>query len=368
MANSYNQFRAMMAIAKGSLIAIFRSPSAVVFTLLFPLIFILVFGFVGNGNVTVNVGVAQTCDTLNPVFRTLSAVSSVNLEHFSSDSLLMDELKRGRITAIINIIPKSTMGGYPHYIAGITTSSAAADRIQIFDNILGNVIETINSRMFKDRPSVAEVPPARIIPGREYKEIDFILPGMLGFSLLSAGIFGTAFLFFNLRQTLVLKRFFATPISRTYIVLGEAIARLLFQIMGAVVIIGLGYYAFGYTLIHGMVTFLEMLLLSAYGLIIFMGFGFIVSSIAKSESSIPPMANLVTLPQFLLAGTFFPIDVFPKWLQPLCRVLPLTYLNDAFRKLAFEGMSFIQIMPQVIILTVWGIVLYGVTIKVFKWE
>lgn len=45
----YNQYRAMLAITRGSLRAIFRSPSAVLFSIAFPLIFILIFGFIGGG-------------------------------------------------------------------------------------------------------------------------------------------------------------------------------------------------------------------------------------------------------------------------------------------------------------------------------
>ena len=77
---------------------------------------------------------------------------------------------------------------------------------------------------------------------------------MLGFSLMSAGVFGTAFVFFSLRQTLVLKRFFATPIQRTYIVLGEGISRVLFQMSTAVIIILFGKFIYGFTLLHGIAT------------------------------------------------------------------------------------------------------------------
>ncbi len=152
---------------------------------------------------------------------------------------------------------------------------------------------------------------------------------------MSAGVFGVAFIFFNLRQTLVLKRFFATPIKRSYIVLGEGLSRVIFQLITAVVILLAGHYFFNFTLIHGFVTFIELLVLSFVGLLVFMGFGFVVSGVAKNESVIPPLANLFTLPQFLLAGTFFSIDNFPSWLQPICRVLPLTHMNDAMRNIAF---------------------------------
>ena len=62
-------------------------------------------------------------------------------------------------------------------------------------------------------------------------------------------------MFFNLRNTLVLKRFFATPISRTYIILGEMLSRVVFQMLTAVVIILVGRFFFGFTLIHGLETF-----------------------------------------------------------------------------------------------------------------
>jgi ABC-2 type transport system permease protein len=104
------------------------------------------------------------------------------------------------------------------------------------------------------------------VPGRVYRTIDFILPGQLGFSLLSAGVFGVAFIFFSLRQTLVLKRFFATPIRRSYIVFGEALSRIIFQMTTAIVILLIGHFAFNFTLVNGMVTFFELLLLSFIGL------------------------------------------------------------------------------------------------------
>jgi ABC-2 type transport system permease protein len=111
-----------------------------------------------------------------------------------------------------------------------------------------------------------------------------------------------------------------------------------------------------------------MLVLSGFGLIVFMGFGFIISSVAKSESTIPPFANLFTLPQFLLGGTFFSTEAFPGWLQRLCEILPLKQLNDAMRNVAFEGAHLTDCGKQLAILALWGLVTYAAAIKVFKWE
>jgi ABC-2 type transport system permease protein len=367
MPQQYNQFKAMLAISKASLRAIFRSPSAVVFGFGFPLIFILVFGFIGGGGITIRIGVKNPADTNNYAIKALLANPLIKLA--TKDSLSMrEDLEKGRIAAILSVDSVQTTMGYQQYRIMPLTSEASKDRYPILRSFLAESIQRVeqNSRAASFTPFIIQE--QKPIAGRQYTMIDFILPGMLGFSLLSAGLFGVAFLFFNLRQQLVLKRFYATPINRKYIVLGEALSRVLFQLMTAIVIILIGHYIFRFTLVNGMQTFLEMIVLSFLGLIVFMGFGFIVSSVSKNEGSIPPFANLITMPQFLLGGTFFSTDAFPAWLQKFCEILPLKQLNDAMRNVAFEGAHLYNCGKQLGILALWGIAVYAVAIRVFKWE
>ena len=288
---------------------------------------------------------------------------------FENDRDLRSSLVKGKIAGILKINKPNDQS--PAYQYSIKTTSASDDKWPQVMPILHTISDKINNTKFADRPSYAmadRVQPIEREVVREYKTIDFILPGQLGFSLLSSGVFGVAFMFFNLRSTLVLKRFFATPISRTHIILGEGLARVIFQMVTAIVIILAGYYIFGFTLVNGFRTLMEMLLLSFIGLIIFMGFGFIVSGLAKNDSAIPPFANLITLPQFLLGGTFFSVEAFPKWLQPISKALPLTHLNTAMRAVAFEGQNLWEVRSEIGILLLWGIAVYIVAIKVFKWE
>jgi ABC-2 type transport system permease protein len=364
----YSQIQAMLAITRGSLRAIFRSPSAVIFGFAFPLIFILVFGFIGGGGVTVRIALKNINDTNNFLVKNgLLKNPSVRLMKGLSEAEARKEVAKGNIAAIIELDSIQSGSGF-QYIFKTTTSSASMDRFPILQSQLGSVIRQADEKVYPDRPTVARIERQPDIPGRQYKTIDFILPGQLGFSLLSAGVFGVAFMFYSLRNTLVLKRFFATPIKRSYIVLGEGLSRVLFQLLTAVVIISIGYFAFGFTLVHGLQTFFEMMVLSFIGLLVFMGFGFIVSGLATSDSSIPPFANLITLPQFLLAGTFFPIDRFPGWLQVIAKVLPLTHLNIAMRSVAFEGAHLWNVRNEIGILILWGIVAYALAIKFFRWE
>jgi len=378
MKKTYSNFNATMAIAVASFRSIIRSPSAVVFSLAFPLIFIVVFANIGGSPVKVDVGVAKTCDTINPVFQALKKANVLNLITDQSTDEMNKNLSKGTIDVILDIKSAGTTADPSQplkspFILNVQYTKAS-QKGGIFKSVLNNVTESINKalliKMIGQNPEKLSAVQLHetTIQGREYKYIDFLLPGMLGFSLLSSGVFGTAFVFLSLRLTLVIKRFFATPVKKYSIVLGEAIARLIFSWIGALFIILVGHYAFGFTLVHGFVTVVNMLILSAIGLIVFMGFGFIISGVAKNESTVPPLSNIITLPQFLLSGTFFATTAFPTWLQGLSNILPLTYLNKAMRDVAFEGAGLGDVTHDLLILGIWFIIVYAVAVRTFKWE
>ncbi len=359
----FSNTTATLALAKASFRSIMRSPSAVVFTLAFPLIFILVFGFLGGGGTKLDIALAPGSDMENPVVLALEKTGLVKLTRNDDQQNINSKLEKGNYDAVISV--EKNPNGVPAYFTNVIYTSASLDKGNILKSILNEISFNLNNQNVK--PTVTEIK-STTVNGRLYRTIDFILPGQLGFSLLSTGVFGTAFVFFSLRQNLVIKRFFATPVKRSSIVVGEGVARIGFALIGALFIILIGHFFFKFTLIHGVTTVANMLILSTMGVIVFMGFGFVVSGIAKSESTIPPISNIITLPQFLLSGTFFSIDAFPSWLQPISRALPLTYLNDAMRKVAFEGAGLWDVRHQILILLIWGVGIYAVAVKTFKWE
>ncbi len=370
----YSQWGAMLAISKASFRSMLRSPSAIIFGLLFPLVFIVVFGFINPSNVKFDVTIDQRSDTTGELYAALKSNSSLRFRTVE-DGQQEERLQKGRIDAILFL--QTNPENQEEVV--VTTSKASRERANIVEALIQEVVSSVNSRrldvLFKTTPDSLRISSAQryamktaLIPGREYKTIDFILPGQLGFSILSAGVFGTAFVFFSLRQTLVLKRFFATPIKRPFIILGEALSRVTFQLLGSLMIILIGHFVFEFTLVEGGWTVVKLLLFAAIGQLVFMGFGFVVSGIARNESTIPPIANMITLPQFLLCGTFFPIDAFPSWLQAISRILPLTYLNDSFRRIAFEGAPLLDLLPQLGVIGLWGVLVFFLAVRFFRWE
>jgi len=191
---------------------------------------------------------------------------------------------------------------------------------------------------------------------------------MIGFSLIGAAIFGVAFSFYSLKETLVLKRLYSTPVSKTYILMGEGIGRVIFQLATVVVLILFGYFVYDFTLANGIITFLNMLLLCFIALVVFMGVGFVISGVSKNQKVIPIYAKLFMFPQYFLSGTFFPKTALPQGMQAIIKFLPLTALNDALRNVAFEGSGLMSCWKEIGILGIWGLLIYGLAVKVFKWE
>jgi ABC-2 type transport system permease protein len=368
MPQLYSQSKALWAITKASFIAIFSNPASLVFSLLFPIIFILIFGAFGNSGVPVQkIAIRPGADTSNAVFDSLKANKLVILSRYTDTAAMRSDLVKGKLTAILNIQPVPDTVKKPKYFVHIQSSSASGNALYLFLQSMENLVLKVEAGNHAKLDKQYTVQP-EIIEGKKYRQIDFILPGQLGFSILFATLFGIAFTFFTLREQLILKRFYASPVKRINILLGIGASRLFFQLVNVVVLILFGYFFLHFTLQHGAVTFVEMVLLSVIMLFLLMGVGLIFSSIAKTDTSLPLLINIFGFPQMLLSGTFFPITVFPQWMQDACYFLPLTQFNNAMRKISFEGLHLFDTWKEIGILGSWIVIIYMIVIKVIRWE
>ena len=362
---AYSQRRALWAITKASFKAIFSQPSSIFFSLLFPIVFILIFGaFTDRPADPLKVAFAPGSDTTSAFYDSLKMNPLVQLLHYDDTATMNGELRKGRLAAIVNISRASDTSRLN--MVQLQSSEAAAGAVYRLIPILDYQalkIELADNNLAREYKFVPQ-----IVPGKKYRAIDFVLPGQLGFSVLFSTLFGIAFVFFNLREQLVLKRIYASPVKKINILIGIGASRLFYQLISVIVLILFGHFFMNFTLVHGAITFIEMLILSVYMLFLMMGAGLIVSNLAKNDTMIPLMINVFAFPQILLSGTFFPIDVFPVWMQKLCELIPLTQFNNAMRKISFEGLHLWDCWKEIGFLGIWIVVIYAIVIKTMKWE
>lgn len=365
-----SQLRALWVLTKYSFLANVRNPATVFFGIAFPLIFIMVFGLLGEGSANYELGITKNSVKSGPIYAALKQVEVIELKADLTDAELTDQLKKGQIPAVLELkLADANQANNPFaYELKLQTSAADPQDAAALRSIIEGMVGQINKQAAEqEQVGQLEVEETKV-SGRKFKQIDFVLPGQLSFALLSTGVFGLAFTFLALRKTLVIKRIFATPVKKWVLIMSEVFSRSLIALVQASIIILVGVVAFDFTLANGFWTFLMMLAMSSFSLLLSFGLGLIVSAVSDDENTIPAVANLITLPQFLLAGTFFPIETLPSWLQPVAKAMPMSFINEAMRKISFEGASLVDVTPQIGFILLWCLIIYAVVIKVFRWE
>jgi len=200
-------------------------------------------------------------------------------------------------------------------------------------------------------------------PGGRY--IDFLVPGLLGLSIMGGGLWGVGFVTVDLRIRKLLKRFLATPMRRTHFLAGIMISRMLFLIPEVLIMLLFARWMFG-VINYGSIWAVVSLII--IGAVAFSGVGLLVASRAKTIETVSGLMNLVMLPMWMLSGAFFAADRFPESVQPLIQILPLTPLISSLRAVMLDGSSLGSQWMAITILCVWSVVSYTLALRWFRWS
>jgi ABC-type multidrug transport system permease subunit len=195
--------------------------------------------------------------------------------------------------------------------------------------------------------------------------IDFLVPGLLGMSLMGGGMWGVGFVTVDMRIRKLLKRFLATPMKKWHFLGGIMISRMVFMVPEVLMLLIFSRYAFG-VVNHGSLAAVAVLIL--LGAVMFSGIGLLAASRAKTIEAVSGLMNLVQLPMWILSGVFFSSERFPDAAQPFIRALPLTALIDSLRAVMLEGATLASQWPRVAIMVAWAIVCFALALVWFRWR
>lgn len=200
-------------------------------------------------------------------------------------------------------------------------------------------------------------------PGGRY--VDFLVPGLLGMSLMGGGLWGVGWVTVEMRIRKLLKRLLATPMRKSDFLAGIMISRLSFLVPEVLVLLLFARYAFDVP-IRGNLLLLSGLIL--LGSLTFSGLGLLVASRARTLEAVSGLMNLTMMPMWILSGVFFSADRFPEALQPAIKLLPLTPLNDALRAVMLDGAPAAAIAGELGLLAAWGGIAFVLALKWFRWS
>jgi ABC-2 type transport system permease protein len=199
-------------------------------------------------------------------------------------------------------------------------------------------------------------------PGARY--IDFLIPGLIGMTLLSQGLWGLGIVIVDMRSRKFLKRLVASPMRKSEFLAAMMASRIFFMIIEVFLLLLIAYLVFDIA-IRG--SLFAAAAVGIVGTLCFSSIGTLVSSRAKKIEEATGLMYSIIFPMIIFSGVFFPSDRFPRFLQPIIKVFPLTLFNDAFRAVIIEGADIFSQWQRLVAMALWGTVCFVLTLRWFRW-
>ena len=323
-----------------------REPEAMFWTYGFPLAMAIALGIAFRERPVerVSVDVAQESAEIAMHLR---ETKSLKVEVHPSQECL-ERLRTGKTDVVVN----ETNNGYTfHYDQAKPTSVLAR-------NAVNDALQRYAGRA--DPKVATDV----ILKERGGRYIDFLVPGLLGMSLMGGGMWGVGFVTVDMRIRKLLKRFLATPMKRSHFLIAVMVSRMLFMVPEVLLLLIFARLVFG-VVIYG--TLLALVALILLGALMFSGIGLLMATRAQTLETISGLMNLFMLPMWITSGIFFSVDRFPDAVQPYLRILPLTPLIDAIRSVMLEGASLSSLGWELGSMLIWSAVSFALALKFFRW-
>lgn len=335
-----------------------RQPEAVFWTFVFPILLAVGLGlaFRSRAPEQVRIGIVSggaNAASATAVERALSADSLLSVQMLD-DSAAAKALRTGKIALVVVPGPQAFPAGTVEYRYDFDRSESRNARL-----VVDRALQAGAGR--SDPVKITE----RRITEKGSRYIDFVIPGLLGMNLLGSGIWGIGFGVVDSRAKKLLKRFMATPMSRSQFLLSFLLSRLVFLVLEVVTLLGFGALVFGVPLRGSLLELGAICLVAALS---FGALGLLVASRAKTIEGVSGLMNLVMMPMWIFSGVFFSSANFPDAVQPIIKALPLTAVNDALRANMLEGTSLSALGLEMAIISGWLVVSFVLALKLFRWR
>ncbi len=351
---------------------LFRDKMAIFFVFIFPLIFLTIFGsiFRGDNDVSFRIGLINQSQS---EFAGQFASQMKENDVFKIDEEItnMDEarekMNRGQLDATV-VLPE----GFGDIKSGKSFPSGEAQILYDQNNeSAGTTLASVMDGIFKEINGdlvPSETPftvKAESTATKGLTRFDYTFSGMLGFTLLSLGIFGPVNVFPRLKARGVLRRYETTTLKVWQYFIGNVLSNALVGMMAVALMFLAALLIFDLNM-RG--NYLNLLVVVTLGVTMLFGIGLSIGGWAKNENQAAPLSQLVVLPMMFLSGVFFPTFLMPQFLQGITKYIPLTPVIESIRRVVTENASLLDLGPQLGIVAIWLVIVYLIAFKVFRWE
>jgi ABC-2 type transport system permease protein len=349
----------LRSLSRAIFLGFVRDRTALVFSILIPVLFLLLFGSIYKTSGTPRLSVIEV-GRVSLLDQAESAAPSqlgqiLTMTHSTDLAAALEDVRKGSSQAVVQQQGQNLI---VHY--------------SIADQTTAGIVQAVFTSLVQQADAAAAGSKAAFqlttlqVEDKSLKPIQYLAPGLLGWAIASGGAFGAAITLVSWRQDKLLRRLRLAPINVGSVVLarvGVSLAVAIVQLAAFLAIATLPYFG---------------LKLSAYwwvaipvvlcGTLAFMAIGLLVGSFAKTQQAATAVANLIILPMAFLGGAFIPLDYAPAWIRDVSYAMPLRYLVIGMQDVMARGEGPASALPAIGILLGLAAVLTAISVRVFRWD
>ena len=350
--------RAFVSLSRAILLGFLRDKSSVFFAVVFPLMFLVLFGAIFSDRsqpkvALVEIGSVALFDNL-PAQARSEFDAAFDVSRVEDRDQALAEVRSGEADVAVEMVGELVVAHY---------TQTDPVRAAITQGTL---------RAFVDGANVAAsgAPPrfsleTRPVEDDSLETIQFVTPGLLGWAVAMSASFGAAATLQGWRQSKLLRRLQLAPVSTRTVVAARVGVTIAIALVQMAIFLGLGALAFGLQLTGAWPAAIPLLVT---GTLCFMALGLLAGAVAKTTEGAVNMANFFVLPMAFLSGSFFSLDGAPGWLQTVSKLLPLRHLNDGMLDVMVRGEGAGAVLVPMGILAGFALVITLLAARLFQWD
>ena len=364
--------RRILADAKAFGKQYLRSRTGTFFALAFPVILILLFGAIFSGGGTSNLPLyVQDLDNTQASHAFVSALNNTTILVYNPiprNVNITDYIREHSINTAL-LIPEGFQASVSRAMAGDPNATITVrlygDPTQssfgIASAAVGGAITGYNFFVRQAAPVVHMT--TDTVSQRGEKYIDLFLPGIIGFTVLTTPLFGMTNICAEYRTRKYFKFLATTKLSKAEWLAAKILFYVLLMFVSVALIMIAGVFVFN---MDGTITPMGVLLIAA-GTVEFTSLGMLLGIFIKDSETSAAIANAIGFPMMFLAGSFFPIDLFPPYLKGVANFLPLTYLNQGLRATMVLGNDAAALVDLAVTAVI-AVVFFVIPARALSWK
>jgi ABC-2 type transport system permease protein len=201
--------------------------------------------------------------------------------------------------------------------------------------------------------------------GADRKELNILIPGIAGLSVLGTTFTALAYTFVFNREQGILKRIRGTPqppISYFGGVIASAVANAVVQV-ALIVVIGHVLYDVSWPK-----DYFELVVFVVLGVVAFGSLGIAFAQAIPNFDAAAAYVNAVFLPVIFISGTFYSTDSMPELLKAIAVALPLKHVIDGLHGAIVTGQGLSDNLTALAVVAGWAVAGLFVAVRYFRWD